>query len=62
MILAALAVLTAAFVGLEALLPRGHHPVGWHALVGLVSCLAGVLASKALGRAFLQRPERADDD
>lgn len=56
-----LAGLTAGLVALEVVLPRGHHPLGWHAAVGLISCLVGVLASKALGRAFLQRAERPDD-
>jgi hypothetical protein len=56
-----LGLLGAALVGLELAFPRGHHPIGWHAAVGLISCVVGVLASKALGRAFLQRAERPDE-
>jgi membrane-bound ClpP family serine protease len=56
-----LTIVTVGLVTLELFLPRGHHPPGWHAAVGLISCVVGVLVSKALGRAFLQRAERPDD-
>ena len=59
---AALAALTALLVLPEFLGARGHHPPGFNAAVGLVACLVVVLVSKALGKAFLQRPEGPDED
>ncbi len=38
-----------------------HHLPGYAAIIGLGACLVVVIASKALGKAFLQRPERDDD-
>jgi hypothetical protein len=38
-----------------------HALPGYAALIGLGACLAVVLLSKALGRWFLQRPERDDE-
>lgn len=58
----ALAVLTVLLVVPEFLGARGHHPPGFHAAVGVVSCIVVVLVSKALGKAFLQRPEEPHDD
>lgn len=63
-----LATLLAMLVVVEAtLVPHGkplfpwHHLPGYAALIGLVACLVVVVASKALGRLVLQRPERPDD-
>lgn len=54
---------------LEYLFFKMHHPIfPWHhlpglnAVIGLVSCIVVVLASKALGAAGLQRPEEPDDE
>lgn len=38
-----------------------HHMPGYAALIGVGACLIVVILSKALGKAFLQRPERDDD-
>ncbi len=38
-----------------------HHVPGYAALIGVGACLIVVILSKALGKAFLQRPERDDD-
>jgi energy-converting hydrogenase Eha subunit H len=38
-----------------------HHLPGYAAIIGLGACLLVVIASKALGKAFLQRPEQDDD-
>lgn len=38
-----------------------HYLPGYAAIIGLGGCLVVVLASKALGKAFLQRPERDGD-
>lgn len=38
-----------------------HHLPGYAAIIGLGACLVVVIASKALGKAFLQRPEHGDD-
>lgn len=38
-----------------------HHLPGYAAIIGLGACLIVVVASKALGRLVLQRPERDDD-
>jgi hypothetical protein len=37
-----------------------HHVPGYAAMIGLFACLFVVQLSKALGRWFLQRPERDD--
>jgi len=38
-----------------------HYVPGYAASIGLGACLLVVILSKALGKAFLQRPERDDD-
>lgn len=38
-----------------------HYLPGYAAIIGLGACLLVVIASKALGKAFLQRPEQGDD-
>lgn len=38
-----------------------HYVPGYAALIGVGSCIGVVLLSKALGRWFLQRPERHDE-
>jgi hypothetical protein len=65
---AGLAALMAVLIVVEAVwVPHGKPAFFWHrlpgyaALTGLVSCLVVVVASKALGRMCLQRPEAADD-
>jgi len=40
---------------------RGPHPPGAAALAGALGCVAIVLVSKALGAAWLQRPEDEDE-
>lgn len=38
-----------------------HHVPGFSALIGLISCIVVVLASKWLGKKLLQRPEVTGD-
>lgn len=63
-----LAVALLVMVGIEAVFtpheyPRfpWHHVPGYAAAIGLFACLFVVQLSKALGKVFLQRPERDDD-
>lgn len=59
-----LAILTgslAVLIAAEALLAQAHYFVGFHAAVGVASCVLVVFASKALGKTVLQRPEERDD-
>lgn len=65
---AGLALLLVVLVALEAVLvPHGKPRFPWHELpgyaaaIGLGACVVVVVASKALGRLVLQRPERDDD-
>lgn len=51
-----------ALTGLELWLPATWHvPPGVTALFALVGCVAIVIASKALGKRWLQRAEGADE-
>jgi hypothetical protein len=50
-----------ALVALEWAVARGPHPAGLAALAGAVGCVLIVVASKALGKAWLQRPEPDDE-
>lgn len=45
----------------DALLPWWHRSPAFHAVYGVVGCVLIVVASKALGKAWLQRPEGRDD-
>lgn len=38
-----------------------HHVPGFMAIIGVVSCMVVVIASKWLGKKVLQRPEATDD-
>jgi hypothetical protein len=65
---AVLTALLAVLVAVEALFvpyekPRfpWHGLPGYSALIGFGACLVVVVASKALGRVMLQRPEPSDD-
>ena len=65
--LAGATVLAAATVALDLLAhPHGdtwwHHTPGFDLVFGFVGCVVIVVVSKALGKAALQRPERAAAD
>lgn len=38
-----------------------HRLTGFHAYLGVAACVVVVIASKAIGKRLLQRPEREDD-
>ncbi len=65
--LAALLVGSAVVAGLDLLAhPHGddwwHHWPGFDLVYGFVGCVAIVIGSKALGKAWLQRPEGSYED
>lgn len=58
--LTAAVVAEASFAGHHAPVFPWHEWPGFSGALGLVSCVVVVLLSKALGRAFLQRPEAGE--
>lgn len=60
-LLAVLVVVEAVFAPYEKPRFPWHRLPGYAGLIGLGACLVVVVASKALGRIMLQRPERRDD-
>ena len=60
-ILVLLIALVAALIAADAVVAASDFGPGFHAVLGLGSCVLVVLVSKALGRLFLQRPEDSDD-